>query len=83
VDADGLPLAFVSPAPGLNLRRYIDHEIGIVGESSFSVSLNDKQYPHVVAHRVVELARHRGKESVASARHKSPWIRYRTVSAEQ
>jgi hypothetical protein len=83
VDADGLPLAFVSPAPGLNLRRYIDQEVGIVGEIGFSVSLNDKQYPHVVAHQVVELARQRGKKNaVAASRPKSPWIRYRTAAAE-
>lgn len=51
MDAEGQPIAFVTPAPGLNLRRYIDRRVGIIGQPSFTVL--DK--PHVIAHRVVLL----------------------------
>ncbi len=51
---EGERLAFVTPIPGLNLRRYIDQRVGIVGETSFPVL----GYPHVVAHRAVLLERH-------------------------
>jgi hypothetical protein len=56
LDDDGRVLQFVSPAPGLNLHRYLRKEIGIFGQRSFIPSL-DK--PHVTAHRVVDLERHR------------------------
>lgn len=51
MDAEGQPIAFCTPAPGLNLRRYIDRRVGIVGQPGFAV-LNK---PHVIAHRVVLL----------------------------
>ncbi len=71
MDSDGHPVAFVTPAPGLNLRRYVDKEVGIVGDASFEVL--DRR--HVIAHRVVELDRHRG--SAAEPRPAVPWIRFR------
>jgi hypothetical protein len=56
LDGEGRILHFVSPAPGLNLHRYLRKEIGIYGQRSFISSL---EKPHVTAHRVVDLNRHR------------------------
>ncbi len=56
LDEKGTILHFVSPAPGLNLHRYLRKEIGIIGQRSRS-GLLDK--PHLTAHRVVNLQRHR------------------------
>lgn len=56
LSADGAILQFVSPAPGLNLHRYLRKEIGVFGQQSASSRLNK---PHVTAERVVSLARHR------------------------
>jgi uncharacterized protein YgiM (DUF1202 family) len=56
LDKDGNILQFVSPAPGLNLHRYLRKEIGILGQRD-QPRLLDK--PHLTAHRVVNLARHR------------------------
>ena len=56
LDADGTILQFISPAPGLNLHRYLQKEIGVFGQQAVIASL-DK--PHVTAQRVVSLKRHR------------------------
>lgn len=56
LDADGMIIQFVSPAPGLNLNRYLRQEIGVFGQQSAGSTL-DK--PHVTAQRVVSLERHR------------------------
>lgn len=56
LDADGRILKFVSPAPGLNLRRYIKKEIGVIGKRGYVDSLD---MAHVTADRIVELDRHR------------------------
>lgn len=56
LDSEGRILQFVSPAPGLNLHRYLRKEIGVYGERSFATALSK---PHVTAQRVVELDRHR------------------------
>lgn len=56
LSADGTILQFVSPAPGLNLNRYLRTEVGVFGQHSAGSSL-DK--PHVTAQRVVSLERHR------------------------
>jgi hypothetical protein len=68
-------VAFVTPAPGVNLRRYVDKQVGIMGQSAFGV-LNRQ---HVVAHRAIELARHR--DSAVPPRTASPWIRTREADA--
>lgn len=68
---EGHPVAFVTPAPGVNLRRYVDKQVGITGQRAFGVL--DRQ--HVVAHRAIELARHRDQPAVERA--SSPWIRTR------
>ncbi|MFV1965118.1 MAG: hypothetical protein ACC628_06815 [Pirellulaceae bacterium] len=56
LDGEGRILQFVSPAPGLNLHRYLRKEIGIFGQQSPYTTL---EKPHLTAHRVVDLARHR------------------------
>jgi hypothetical protein len=56
LDKDGNILQFVSPAPGLNLNRYLRKEIGVFGQKDQPPTL-DK--PHLTAHRIVELDRHR------------------------
>ena len=53
-DAQGSILAFVSPRPGLNPRRYQRREVGIVGRET---TRTDDQSPHLVAERVVVLDR--------------------------
>jgi uncharacterized protein YgiM (DUF1202 family) len=56
LDDDGNILQFVSPAPGLNLNRYLKKEVGIIGQKQPTDAL-DK--PHLTAHRIVERDRHR------------------------
>ena len=56
LDKDGNILQFVSPAPGLNLNRYLRKEVGIFGQKEQSTTA-DKA--HLTAQRVVELDRHR------------------------
>ncbi len=55
LDAEGEVLMFVSPAPGLNLHRYLRQEVGLHGQRSHPDSLNQ---PHLTAERIVELRRH-------------------------
>jgi hypothetical protein len=71
MDRDGHPVAFVTPAPGVNLRRYVDKQVGIQGQPAFEIL--DRQ--HVVAHRAIDLSRHR--EDAPATRSASPWIRNR------
>jgi hypothetical protein len=52
VDSDGNPVAFVTPGPGLNLRRYENKPVGIYGKRGLIEKLNK---PHLVAERVIEL----------------------------
>jgi hypothetical protein len=56
LDEEGRILQFVSPAPGLNLHRFLRKEIGIFGQKSAHSRF---EKPHLVADRVVDLARHR------------------------
>ncbi len=53
VDADGNPVAFVTPGPGMNLRRYENKPVGIYGKRGMIEKLNK---PHLVAERVIELS---------------------------
>jgi hypothetical protein len=52
VDADGKPLCFVSPSPGLNLRRYENKQVGLYGRRGY---LEELKKPHLMAERVIEL----------------------------
>jgi len=54
-DEDGNVLQFVSPSPGLNLRRYTRMEVGVYGQVS---PLDHFTKPHLTAHRIVVLSRH-------------------------
>lgn len=56
LDQQGQILSFVSPAPGLNLHRYLRKEIGIFGQRSRAEFLNK---PHFTAERIVDIDRHR------------------------
>ena len=55
LDDNGRVLEFVSPAPGLNLHRYLKKRVGIFGYQSYLPSLKT---PHITVYRIVDLARH-------------------------
>lgn len=55
-DQAGNVIQFVSPTPGLNLRRFTRQEVGIYGQVS---PIDQYTKPHLTAHRVVVLSRHR------------------------
>lgn len=52
VDARGQVAAYVSPAPGVNLRRYLNQEVGINGTLGY---LPDRQAQHLTAKRIVPM----------------------------
>lgn len=56
LDQKGQILTFVSPAPGLNLHRYLRKEVGIFGQRSRAEFLKK---PHLTADRIVDMERHR------------------------
>ncbi|MBI2477950.1 MAG: hypothetical protein HYV60_04685 [Planctomycetia bacterium] len=56
LDQQGQILTFVSPAPGLNLHRYLRKEVGIFGQRSRAEFLKK---PHLTADRIVDMERHR------------------------
>lgn len=55
LDAEGDVLQYVSPAPGLNLHRYVRKQVGVFGHCGYQQSLKK---PHLTAERVVDLRRH-------------------------
>jgi uncharacterized protein YraI len=50
LDDDGRVRAYVTPAPGLNMRRYVKQYVGLIGERQYVDAL---RAPHVTAERVV------------------------------
>jgi hypothetical protein len=52
VDAEGSPICFVSPSPGLNLGRYLNKPVGLYGRRGY---LEQLKKPHLVAENVIEL----------------------------
>lgn len=52
VDSAGHVAAYVSPAPGVNLRRYLNQDVGINGTIGY---LPDRQAQHLTARRIVNL----------------------------
>lgn len=52
LDDQGRFLHFVSPAPGVNLRRYEKQRVGVIGPSSYIPALDR---PHITAQRIVPL----------------------------
>ena len=55
-DRNGRILQFVTPSPGVNLRRFEREQIGIIGRRGYVPRLRT---PHLMAERVVVLNRHR------------------------
>lgn len=55
LNAQGEVLQYVSPAPGLNLHRYLRKQVGIHGQRGYAAALNK---PYLTAERVVDLSRH-------------------------
>jgi len=51
-DIEGRILHLVSPAPGMNLHRYLRKEVGIVGQRGYHTELHT---PHLTAERVIVL----------------------------
>ena len=49
VNSDRVVLAFVTPAPGVNLRPFIGKQVGVSGQRGFIPELNK---PHVTAQRI-------------------------------
>jgi len=43
MDDTGKPVVYVSPAPGVNLRRYVGHQIGVNGPRGFIPKLDAQQ----------------------------------------
>ncbi len=56
VDDRGEVQFYVTPGPGRNLHRYLRKEVGIYGDQGYHRTLKS---PHITAHRIVDLARHR------------------------
>jgi hypothetical protein len=52
VDAEGKPVCFISPSPGLNLNRYLNKQVGMYGRRGY---LEELKKPHLMAERVIEL----------------------------
>ena len=55
LDDDGQVLEFASPAPGLNLHRYLKKRVGVFGYKSY---LPELKTPHITVYRISDLARH-------------------------
>jgi uncharacterized protein YgiM (DUF1202 family) len=49
VNSDRVVLAFVTPAPGVNLRPYVGQQVGVSGQRGFIPELNK---PHITAQRI-------------------------------
>jgi uncharacterized protein YraI len=56
LDDDGRVRAYVTPVPGLNLRRYAKQYVGLVGDRRYVDTL---RAPHITAERVVKQKRER------------------------
>ena len=52
VDQDGQPLCFITPQPGMNLRRYENKQVGVYGRRGF---LEELKKPHVTARQFIDL----------------------------
>jgi len=52
LDSDGQVAYYVSPSPGINLRRFLNQEVGINGTLGY---LPDQRARHVTAQRVISV----------------------------
>ena len=59
VDVNGKVLQFVTPAPGLNLNRYVKKPVGIFGQKRDFVP--EYKAGHITASRIVELTKYQDK----------------------
>jgi len=55
VDAEGQPVCFISPSPGLNLNRYVNKQVGLYGRRGY---VEELKKPHLMAERVIEIDSH-------------------------
>ena len=53
---EGKLIQYVTPAPGVNLRRYARKNVGVFGTRRLSA---DGEANHLTAYRIIDLARHR------------------------
>lgn len=53
-DSAGRTLSYVTPVPGVNLRRYLNQEIGLYGRVAYDTSL---ETPHLIAEQAVRVRR--------------------------
>lgn len=53
-DTAGRTLCYVTPVPGINLRRYLNQEVGLYGRMAFDTSL---ETPHLIAEQAVRISR--------------------------
>lgn len=53
-DSAGRTLSYVTPVPGVNLRRYLNQEIGLYGRVAYDTSL---ETPHLIAEQAVRMRR--------------------------
>lgn len=53
-DRDGQTIAYLAPAAGINARRLLNHEVGIIGRLN---SRNDSETPYFIAEQIVRLKR--------------------------
>ena len=60
LDDEGRVRAYVTPAPGLNLRRYANKYVGLIGEQRYVSTLHA---PHITAERVVKQNREKPEGS--------------------
>jgi hypothetical protein len=54
VDANGKPVCFVTPSPGMNLSQYLNKHVGVYGRRGYIESLKTA---HVTTERVIDLGR--------------------------
>lgn len=53
-DSAGRTLSYVTPVPGINLRRYLNQEVGLYGRVAYDTSL---ETPHLIAEQAVRVRR--------------------------
>lgn len=51
-DSAGRTLSYITPSPGINLRRYLNQEVGLYGRVAYDTSL---ETPHLIAEQAVRL----------------------------
>lgn len=53
-DSAGRTVCYVTPVPGINLQRYLNHEVGLYGRMALDSS---QETPHLIAEQAVRLRR--------------------------